>query len=136
MLFINLEFKKPAQSVVSDVISVLRKMELIVLFVACLILGLSVEFVVLEYLTVGFRICLGLHRELFVLAAARSGRFEIFDGFDDHRGWFDRDTFAGTLRSHYQEARPRQRDLHRICVLRHTFNRVLSHLQSLAVFDF
>jgi hypothetical protein len=48
MLFINLEFKKPAQSVVSDVISVLRKMELIVLFVACLILGLSVEFVVLE----------------------------------------------------------------------------------------
>ncbi|XP_044256525.1 uncharacterized protein LOC123006253 [Tribolium madens] len=39
MLFINLEFKKPAQSVISDVLAVLRKMELIVLFVACLILG-------------------------------------------------------------------------------------------------
>lgn len=39
MLFINLEFKTPAASVVSDVISVLKKMELIALFIACFILG-------------------------------------------------------------------------------------------------
>lgn len=39
MLFINLEFKKPAQSVVADVIQVLKKLELIALFLACLILG-------------------------------------------------------------------------------------------------
>ncbi|KAJ3639836.1 hypothetical protein Zmor_003172 [Zophobas morio] len=39
MLFINLEFKKPAHSVISDVLSVLKKVELLLLFVACLVLG-------------------------------------------------------------------------------------------------
>ncbi|RZB41634.1 major facilitator superfamily domain-containing protein 6-like [Asbolus verrucosus] len=39
MLFINLEFKKPAASVIKDVLTVLKKMELIALFIACLILG-------------------------------------------------------------------------------------------------
>lgn len=40
MLFINLEFKKPAQSVFKEVIAVLKNSELITLFVACLVLGL------------------------------------------------------------------------------------------------
>lgn len=39
MLFINLEFKKAATSVVTDVIAVLKKLELIALFISCLILG-------------------------------------------------------------------------------------------------
>lgn len=39
MLFINLEFKKAAASVVTDVLSVLKKLELITLFISCLILG-------------------------------------------------------------------------------------------------
>lgn len=39
MLFINLEFKTPATSVVADVMAVLKKLELIALFTACFILG-------------------------------------------------------------------------------------------------
>ncbi|XP_066158207.1 uncharacterized protein [Euwallacea fornicatus] len=45
MLFINLEFKKAASSVVSDVIQVLKKMELIALFISCLILGCAWGFI-------------------------------------------------------------------------------------------
>lgn len=41
MLSINLEFKTPAASVVSDVINVLKKLEMIALFVACFVLGKS-----------------------------------------------------------------------------------------------
>ncbi|KAF2883909.1 hypothetical protein ILUMI_22294 [Ignelater luminosus] len=39
MLFMNLEFKTPASNVISDVFSVLRKVELIALFIAIFILG-------------------------------------------------------------------------------------------------
>lgn len=39
MLFINLEFKKAAESVVTDVLNVLKKTELIALFISCLVLG-------------------------------------------------------------------------------------------------
>ncbi|KAL1492390.1 hypothetical protein ABEB36_010642 [Hypothenemus hampei] len=45
MLFINLEFKKAAASVVLDVIRVLRKLELIALFISCLILGCAWGFI-------------------------------------------------------------------------------------------
>ncbi|XP_030746351.1 major facilitator superfamily domain-containing protein 6-like [Sitophilus oryzae] len=45
MLFINLEFKKAASSVVSDVIRVLKKLELITLFISCLILGCAWGFI-------------------------------------------------------------------------------------------
>ncbi|KAJ8941442.1 hypothetical protein NQ318_016074 [Aromia moschata] len=45
MLFINLEFKKAATSIVSDVITVLKKMELIALFISCLILGCAWGFI-------------------------------------------------------------------------------------------
>lgn len=41
MLFMNLEFKTPATSVVADVMSVLKKLELIALFIACFVLGKS-----------------------------------------------------------------------------------------------
>lgn len=39
MLTINLEFKSPAQNVVADVLTVLRKVEIIALFITCFILG-------------------------------------------------------------------------------------------------
>lgn len=39
MLFINLEFKKAASSVVTDVIAVLKKVEMIALFLSCIMLG-------------------------------------------------------------------------------------------------
>lgn len=39
MMFINLEFKTPAASIVADVVSVLKKLELIALFFACFVLG-------------------------------------------------------------------------------------------------
>lgn len=39
MLFINLEFKQAASSVVSDVLHVLKKLELLALFISCMILG-------------------------------------------------------------------------------------------------
>uniref|UniRef100_A0AAR5PVE4 Major facilitator superfamily (MFS) profile domain-containing protein n=1 Tax=Dendroctonus ponderosae TaxID=77166 RepID=A0AAR5PVE4_DENPD len=45
MLFINLEFKKAASSVVTDVIQVLKKLELIALFISCLILGCAWGFI-------------------------------------------------------------------------------------------
>ncbi|KAF7271686.1 hypothetical protein GWI33_015479 [Rhynchophorus ferrugineus] len=45
MLFINLEFKKSAKSVVTDVLTVLRKLELITLFISCLILGCAWGFI-------------------------------------------------------------------------------------------
>ncbi|KAG8298219.1 hypothetical protein J6590_018623 [Homalodisca vitripennis] len=39
MLTINLEFKSPAQNVVADVLTVLRKIEIVALFITCFILG-------------------------------------------------------------------------------------------------
>lgn len=39
MLGINLEFKSPARNVVSDVLTVLKKVEVIALFISCFILG-------------------------------------------------------------------------------------------------
>lgn len=39
MLFINLKFKKAASSVISDVLTVLKKVELIALFISCVVLG-------------------------------------------------------------------------------------------------
>lgn len=45
MMFINLEFKKAAASVVTDVLLVLRKLELIALFISCLVLGCAWGFI-------------------------------------------------------------------------------------------
>ncbi|CAG9855144.1 unnamed protein product [Phyllotreta striolata] len=45
MLFINLEFKKAASSVITDVIEVLKKVELIALFMSCVILGCAWGFI-------------------------------------------------------------------------------------------
>ncbi|XP_060536920.1 uncharacterized protein LOC132708565 [Cylas formicarius] len=45
MLFINLEFKKAAKSIVTDVIEVLKKLELIALFISCLVLGSAWGFI-------------------------------------------------------------------------------------------
>ncbi|XP_054269078.1 uncharacterized protein LOC128990629 [Macrosteles quadrilineatus] len=39
MLTINLQFKSPAQNVVADVLTVLRKVEIVALFITCFILG-------------------------------------------------------------------------------------------------
>lgn len=39
ILNINLEFKSPAQNVVADVLTVLRKIEIVALFITCFILG-------------------------------------------------------------------------------------------------
>lgn len=39
MLSINLEFKSPASNVVSDVVSVLRNVEIVALLLACFVLG-------------------------------------------------------------------------------------------------
>ncbi|CAH1153761.1 unnamed protein product [Phaedon cochleariae] len=39
MLFINLEFKKAASSVITEVVTVLKKLELIALFASCIMLG-------------------------------------------------------------------------------------------------
>lgn len=45
MLFINLEFKKAASSVITDVLEVLKKLELIALFASCVILGCAWGFI-------------------------------------------------------------------------------------------
>nr|XP_023014442.1 major facilitator superfamily domain-containing protein 6-like [Leptinotarsa decemlineata] len=45
MLFINLEFKKAASSVITDVITVLKKLELIALFLSCIVLGCAWGFI-------------------------------------------------------------------------------------------
>ncbi|KAJ8918772.1 hypothetical protein NQ315_015092 [Exocentrus adspersus] len=45
MLFINLEFKKAATSVITDVLTVLKKIELITLFISCLVLGCAWGFI-------------------------------------------------------------------------------------------
>lgn len=42
MLFMNLEFKTPASNVMSDVLVVMKKVELIALLIACFILGKSI----------------------------------------------------------------------------------------------
>ena len=39
MLTINLEFKSPATNVLADVMTVLKKVEIIALFITCFILG-------------------------------------------------------------------------------------------------
>lgn len=39
MLTINLEFKAPATNVLSDVLTVLKKVEIVALFITCFILG-------------------------------------------------------------------------------------------------
>lgn len=43
MLSINLEFKSPATNVVSDVVSVLKNIEIVALFIACFVLGEFLE---------------------------------------------------------------------------------------------
>lgn len=40
MMSINLEFKSPSQNVVADVLTVLRKIEIVALFITCFILGM------------------------------------------------------------------------------------------------
>ncbi|KAG5885718.1 hypothetical protein JTB14_022808 [Gonioctena quinquepunctata] len=45
MLFINLEFKKASSSVITDVITVLKKLELISLFLSCIVLGCAWGFI-------------------------------------------------------------------------------------------
>ncbi|KAJ8983093.1 hypothetical protein NQ317_007135 [Molorchus minor] len=92
MLFINLEFKKAATSVVSDVITVLKKIELIALFLSCLILGCAWGFI-----------------ESFLFWLLEDlGRFEITYGFDHNSGrcgWY---TPVGTVRTHSKKVGPRQ----------------------------
>lgn len=45
MLFINLEFKKAASSVITEVVEVLKKVELIALFLSCVVLGCAWGFI-------------------------------------------------------------------------------------------
>nr|CAI5848679.1 unnamed protein product [Callosobruchus analis] len=45
MLFINLKFKKAAASVITDVLSVLRKLEMIALLMSCVVLGCAWGFI-------------------------------------------------------------------------------------------
>lgn len=46
MLTINLEFKAPAANVLADVLSVLRKIEIVALFITCFILGNYLLFII------------------------------------------------------------------------------------------
>ena len=53
MLMINLEFKAPANNVVSDVVSVLKNVEVVALLTACFILGMKMMiFMVVVFLVV------------------------------------------------------------------------------------
>ncbi|XP_057662525.1 uncharacterized protein LOC130897599 isoform X2 [Diorhabda carinulata] len=45
MLFINLEFKKAASSVIAEVVEILKKIELIALFLSCVVLGCAWGFI-------------------------------------------------------------------------------------------
>lgn len=78
---------------------------------------------------------LGLHRELPLLAAPGPGRLQVADGADDHSRRHRRHTAAGALRTDNQEDRPRQRDIHRVRLLRDQAARLLADIQSLAVSD-
>lgn len=51
MLSIDLEFKKPAQNLLEDVISVFRNIEIVALFIACFIMGKLFTYLALLHLS-------------------------------------------------------------------------------------
>lgn len=137
MLFINLEFKTPANDVVTDVFSVLRKVEMCALLIVCFLLGgyflLDIRCLVRFYVShIVFRHSLGFHRKLLVLADTGSRRLQIADGDYDYCRGYRGDSLVGHVGTNHKAPRSRQRPIHRVHFLRYTSDRVFSYLQPLA----
>lgn len=144
MLFINLEFKKAASSVITDVLEVLKKLELIALFASCVILGKFVNInsgeVEIRFckatVTVFdniFRLCMGFYRKFPILAPGRSRCIKIIDGFNSYNRRNCRNTSTYSIWTNYQKNRSRQCHIHRFHLLCNQINWVFYDISSMAV---